>query len=229
MGPAANVSKEISPFDPLVFDPSADLQEWRCNISRWVDTIRHASEKSDDRMYKTVYATLANKLYDRGLPSEQKSIVDEAQLKGLINYKQEVQFAAVRDIIELIAIDSPIATVFRLIDSLHRVNNCHHRRNEDLLAFVSRFRGLGADHLMHGGLSSSSQVGEVLAIKLLNNANLREETLTNAKLQLIALAKERDEAQKGKRKNLMLRFLPMLLVKLRNCLTWLRSSRTVVS
>ena len=195
MGPEANVSKGVSPFDSPVFDPAADLQEWRRNISRWVDTIRHAAEKGQDRMYKTVYATLANQLYDRGLPSEQKSIIDEAQLKGLINYKQEDQIAAVRDIIELIAIDSPVATVSRLIDSFHRVTNCRRRRNEDLRAFVPRFRGLAADHLMHGGLSSSSQVGEVLAITLLNNANLSEETLTNAKLQLIALAKEREDAQ----------------------------------
>ena len=49
---------------------------------------------------------------------------------------------------------------------------------------------------MHGGLSSSSQVGEVLAITLLNNANLSEETLTSAKLQLISLAQARESQQK---------------------------------
>ena len=144
-------------------------------------------------MYNTVFATLANHLYDRGLPSEQQSIVDEAQLKGIIDYKQDNQIAAVRDIIELVAVDSPIANVSRLITSFHRVTNCRRHRNKDLRAFVSRFRGLAADHLMHGGLSSSSQVGEVLAITLLNNANLSEETLTNTKLQLFALAKERDD------------------------------------
>ena len=52
---------------------------------------------------------------------------------------------------------------------------------------------------MHGSLSWCSQVGEVLAITLLNNANLSEETLTNAKLQLIALAKEREDAQTNKK------------------------------
>ena len=49
---------------------------------------------------------------------------------------------------------------------------------------------------MHGGLSSSSQVGEVLAITLLNNANLSEETLTSAKLQLISLAQARETKAK---------------------------------
>ena len=195
MGPGANASKGLSPFDPPVISPSADLQEWRRDISRWIDTIRSAALKDSDRMYKTIFATLANHLYDRGLPSEQKSIVDEAQLKGLIDYKQDDQIAAVREIIELIAVDSPIAVVSRLISSFHRVTDFCRRRNEDLRSFVSRFRGLAADHLMHGALSSSSQVGEVLAITLLNNANLSEETLTSAKLQLIALAKEREEVR----------------------------------
>ena len=147
-------------------------------------------------MYKTIFATLANHLYDRGLPSAQKSIVDEAKAKGLINYKQEDQVTAVREIIELIAVDPPIAVVSRLIQSFNAVTNCRRNRSEDLGSFVSRFRGLAADHWMHGGLSSSSQVGEVLAITLLNNANLSEETLTSAKLQLISLAEALSSAEK---------------------------------
>ena len=45
---------------------------------------------------------------------------------------------------------------------------------------------------MHGGHSSSSQVGAVLAIPLLKNSSWSEETLTNAKLQLISLAQARE-------------------------------------
>ena len=45
---------------------------------------------------------------------------------------------------------------------------------------------------MHRRLSSSAQVGEVPAITLLSNARLREETLTNAKLQLISLTQARE-------------------------------------
>lgn len=44
---------------------------------------------------------------------------------------------------------------------------------------------------MHSRASTSSQIGEVLAITLLNNANLEEGTLNNAKLQLISLAEAR--------------------------------------
>ena len=44
---------------------------------------------------------------------------------------------------------------------------------------------------MNSNASTSSQIGEVLEITLLNNANLEEGTLTNAKLQLISLAEAR--------------------------------------
>jgi len=64
MGPASNVSKGLSPTDPPVLHPSLDLQECRRNVSRWVDAIAAAAEKVSDRMYKTVFSTLANRLYE---------------------------------------------------------------------------------------------------------------------------------------------------------------------
>ena len=81
----ANASKGLTPTDPPVFDPSQDIFERRRNIARWVYKISTAASKGSDRLYKTIFATLANHLYDRGFPSTQKSIVDEAQTKGLIN------------------------------------------------------------------------------------------------------------------------------------------------
>ena len=171
MGPVANASKGLSPTDPPPYDPTGDHQEWRRNIARWVDTIAQAAEKGEDRMYKTVFATLANHLYDRGLPSESKSFVDEAQANGQINYKQDDQVAAVQEIVELLAVEPPIAVVTRLISSFNKVSMCTRRKNEDLSAFVSRFRGYAADHLMHAGVPANSQVGEILAITLLNNSS----------------------------------------------------------
>ena len=85
-----------------------------------------------------------------------------------------------------------MAVALRLIAAFNKVTSCRRWRSEDLNTFVSRFRRLAADHLMHGGLSSSPQVGELLAITLLNTASLSEETLTNAKLQLISFAQARE-------------------------------------
>ena len=44
---------------------------------------------------------------------------------------------------------------------------------------------------MHSNASINSQVGDMLAITLPNNANLEEGTLTNAKLHIISLAETR--------------------------------------
>ena len=127
--------------------------EWRRDVAHWVDTISTAAEKGKDRLYKTSFATLANHLYDSGLSSAQKSIIDEVQQKGIINDKQEDQVAAVRQILELIAVDPPIAVVSSFIGSFNRVTKCRRKGNEDLGSFVALFRGLAAEHLMHVGLS----------------------------------------------------------------------------
>lgn len=87
----ANSSKEVSP----IYDPTGDHQEWRLNIPRWVDVITEDAEKGEDQMYKTVFATLSNHLYDRGLPRESKSFVDEAQANSQINYREDDQIADV--------------------------------------------------------------------------------------------------------------------------------------
>ena len=193
MGPGLEQGKGRGPTDPPRFSANKDLHVWRKQVANWVDLVATAAEKGSDKLYKTVFATLGRQLYDRGLPQAQMSIVDEAQQRGLIDYKQEDQVKAVKEIVDLIAVDPPIAVVTRLIDSFNQVTNCRKRRGEDLNSFVSRFQGLAAEHLMHAGATSSSQIGEVLAITLLNNAALDESTLTNAKLRLISLAESRRE------------------------------------
>ena len=59
------------------------------------------------------------------------------------------------------------------------------------------FRGLAAEHLVRVETTQSSQIGEVLAIILLNNTDLPEGAFTKAKLKLIPLAepyrKEKEE------------------------------------
>ena len=66
-------------------------------------------------------------LYERGFPSAQQSIVDEAQAARTIDFKQNDQVAAVRDIVNLIVIDPPVAMVSKLINSFHRVSTCRRK------------------------------------------------------------------------------------------------------
>lgn len=59
-----------------------------------------------------------------------------------------------------------------------------------------------AEHLKHTGSTTSSQVGEVLAFKLLNNAYLEKATHQTAKMQLIQTAAER-HSQENEPRNYM--------------------------
>lgn len=177
-----------SRLDPPFCQRNGDLQKWRRKVAPWVDMIRSAAERGTDRVYKTVFATLGRQLSERGLPSAQQLVVDESQAAKTIYFRQSDQVAAVRDIVNLIAIDPPIAMVSRPISSFNKIAPCRRRKIEDLSVFVSRFQGLAAEHRIHSNASTFSQIGEVLAITLLNNANLEEGTLANAKLHLMSLA-----------------------------------------
>lgn len=86
---------------------------------------------------------------------------------------------------------------------------------EDFVAFVDRFRGFASQYLIHTEFESSTHIGEALAITLVKNANLTENTLHYAVLQLLSQAQAR--AAQGK--------LPVdgglvpftVIEKLRNC------------
>ena len=97
-------------------------------------------------------------------------MVNESQSRGLLNYKQDDQVMAVMEIANLIAVDGPIASATRLINSFNKVTSCRRLKNEDFRTFISRFQGLAAEHLMHASETSSSQIDDVLAITLIKNA-----------------------------------------------------------
>jgi hypothetical protein len=188
-------NRDVDPKTPATEAPvltsGQDLYIWRKAVAEWVDLVDTAAREPNDRQFKTIRATLGRQLY-RALPASHRSVVDEAQARGLVNYRQENQLRAVDELVELIATDPPMAVVSRLINTFNKVVGCKRKPKEAINTFVSRFWGLAADHLMHAGTSSSSQTAEMLAIILLNNASLQDETLTAAKLELIRLAESRE-------------------------------------
>ncbi len=158
MGPGLDSYKPRG-VDPPFLKPDRDTYVWKKKVSQWVDLIPSAAEMEEDKFYQTIFVTMARKLYKNGLPPDQKSIVYEAQQKGLIDYKQPDHVKAVKQIVNLICIDTPVRIVTRLIESFNRVSNWRKKKEEDLSASVSCFRGLAGEHLIHAGVTSSSQVG----------------------------------------------------------------------
>lgn len=129
----------------------------------------------------------------------QKAIVDETQSNRLVNYLQMTDpIDAALQIFKLVAVDPHIAMVSLLISSHQKITSCRRNRHEKFSTFVLRFQCLAVNHFLPTNALSSSQIGEVLAITLFNNANLEEVILTNAKLQLISHAEaHKTEEQKG--------------------------------
>lgn len=195
MGPGPSSNRRNS-NEPPVFHPDQDHLEWRKSVSAWVDLIKASAEGGEEKLYKTLFATLGRRLFE-SLPFAQKSIIEEAQVNGKIDYKQSDSIKAVKQIVDLIAIDPPITVVTRLIDTFNAVINCKRGANETITNYVSRFHGLASKHLIRAGTTSSEQIGEVLAITVLNNANLSSTNLNQAKMNLIALAQGKEDDNKG--------------------------------
>lgn len=94
-------------------------------------------------------------------------------------------------IVQLLAIDPLTANVTQMLNSFQDVITCCRGSNETLLQFAICFNARASKHLLRAHTSPSSQVGKLFAITLLNNAQLDESTLTNAKSDLINRAKHR--------------------------------------
>jgi hypothetical protein len=127
----------------------------------------------------------------RALPQPQQQVLDNAQAQGQVDYKQDDQVAAVEQIIGLLGKEPPMSLVSRLIKTLNDAIECKCATTERLSTFVSRFWGIATTHLMHAQASQDSQLGEMLAIVLINNDTLDANTLASAKLELIRAAEVR--------------------------------------
>lgn len=101
--------------------------------------------------------TLGQSLYQRGFPGEQKSIVDGAQAKEVIEYqKTEAPVKPVLEVVNVVAVDPPMVMVTRLIVSFNKFSSVDRSKNKELSRFVFCFRGAPAEHLQQTASSSSS-------------------------------------------------------------------------
>jgi hypothetical protein len=62
---------------------------------------------------------MGRQLY-RALPLSHCSVLDEAQARGIFNFRQDDQLKAVEEIVKLFATDPPMAIVTRLISTFNK-------------------------------------------------------------------------------------------------------------
>ncbi len=82
MGPGSEKSPHRGIMEPPKILNSSDLASWKRDVSNWVDFIIAGSEKGEDRIFKSLRATLACQLYNVGLNHSHQRQVDYAQSQG---------------------------------------------------------------------------------------------------------------------------------------------------
>jgi hypothetical protein len=102
----------------------------------------------------------------------------------------EKQPAVVQEIVRLIGCKSPIEATSRLLAACKAVHACIRYQNEILDEFTVRYRGVACNYMDLANVSCSSQDYQLLAIVLLENAQLTSDSLQGAKLQLVQQAQQ---------------------------------------
>lgn len=137
--------------------------------------MKDAHDNGTDEKLKTQFKLLGRILYSQGHASFQRSLVNKEILK------ENLSFSCISDPVRtvfaifcLVVVNPPTAHVTRLLSSFQDVMQRRRSSSESLMSFATRFRSKASRHLSDAHTSPSSQFGEVLAITLLNNANLDE-------------------------------------------------------
>lgn len=76
--------------------------------------MKDTAEKGYEKTFKTVCSTLARRLFNFILDNQQ-SVLEEAQFKKFIDYKQEYHVKSVVKIVDMLVVVPTIAVASRLI------------------------------------------------------------------------------------------------------------------
>jgi hypothetical protein len=179
--------------------PGADRFRWRRQVSAWVSYIQRRAD-AGDKTCKSHAATLSDLLYAAAHPSYQK-VLELAKSASLdFSVPTEKQPDVVQEIVRLIGYETPIEATSRLLTAYKEVHACIRYPSETLDKFTVRYRGVASNYMDLANVSCNSQDSQLLALVLLENAQLTPDTLQGAKLQLVQQAQQRvtrsnDQAQ----------------------------------
>jgi hypothetical protein len=170
--------------------PGADRFRWRRQVAAWVSYI-HRRADAGDKTCKSHAATLSDLLYAAAHPSYQK-VLELAKSASLdFSVPTEKQPEVGQEIVRLIGYETPIEATSRLLAAYKAVHACIRYPNETLDKFTVRYRGVASNYMDLANVSCSSQDSQLLAMVLLENAQLTPDTLQGAKLQLVQQAQQR--------------------------------------
>jgi hypothetical protein len=94
----------------------------------------------------------------------------------VLQFLRPIKPAVVEKIIELIGFETPLESTSSLLQAYRAVYKCSRGPKEPLDRFFIRFRGVASIYLELENVSASSQDSQLLAVVLLQNAELTPDT-----------------------------------------------------
>jgi len=189
--PSMDVHRSLEDAPSLV--PGQDRQKWRRDVFSWMELIAKRAEVLDKKSIAT-QATFAYVLYDAVHPSYQK-VLDHAKDSGALNFdgQSSHQRAVVEQIIQLIGQDTPLEIIDRLLSAYQHVHTCVRHDKEQPSKYATRFRGLASEYMSLAGVSATEQESQLMAMVMLQNARLPQDTQNAVKLQLVTQSQQKSQ------------------------------------
>jgi hypothetical protein len=136
-------------------------------------------------------ATLSDLLHAAAHPSYQK-VLEVAKSANLdFPVPTEKQPDVVQEIVRLIVYENPLEAAPMLLAVYKAEHACVRYPNETLDMFTVRYRGFASNYMDLANVSCCSQDAQFLAMVLLENAQLTQDTLQEANLQRVKPGQQR--------------------------------------
>ena len=187
-------TREVSSFfDAPKLVPGQDRKRWRRDVEEWVDFTKQRAE-SGEKTAKANVRTMGYLLY-RALHPDYQAVLDHARDSGqLVLRGGEGQDEAVNTIVSLVGEDTPIDVTNRILSAYQKLHACVRKDEEMPSKFADRFRGLASEYMTLAGIAATGKDSQMLAMVLLQNARLDENTSNAITIQLVAKAESRKSA-----------------------------------
>ena len=178
---------------PPRLTPDTDRLQWRGLLREWTQNVQDAANGGDTRA-KGLAASLALTVY-RSLGTDAKELVKESIQCGELVLRpsadensDEKQTELVENIISIVAKDSPVDRIRRIVNLNARVCACVRDPEEDLKSFTTRFQTAAMEYLNIINVGQSSPESQTFAMVLLMNAKLSQDTFSSLLGSLLSTA-----------------------------------------
>lgn len=189
MGPGG-IDGPTSALMPPRFNDESDKLAWREAVIDWSENVLACAAGGDNKA-KGMAACLGLTLY-RSLPLGTKEQIKQSVRSGEITLtpngdtgpKQQIEL--VRKIMDIVAKDTAIDRISRMVRLNTHVHKCVRRSNESIKEFVARFKIPSFAYLNIVRADYHSPESQIFAMTLIINAKLGEQLFANTISTLIS-------------------------------------------